>query len=117
MNTKTDIADRTLQFGVRIIKLANTLPKSPAGYATANQIVRSGTSIGANIQEAQGGFSKRDFIYSMQISLKEARETNYWLKTIIASELLKEKLLLELLRESEEIIKILVTIVKNSKNK
>lgn len=112
-----DITDRTFKFGVRVVRMANALPKNPAGYAMANQIVRSGTSVGANIEEAQAAFSKRDFIYSMQVALKEARETRYWIRMVTAASLLKESLTAGLLAESEEIVKILTAIVKNAKKK
>lgn len=111
------IQTRTFKFGVEIVKLTFLLPKTPAGYALANQIVRSGTSIGANIEEAQGAYSKQDFIHKMQISLKEARETNYWLKILNESGLISMEKLKCLLQECEEIVKILVTIIKKSKIK
>jgi four helix bundle protein len=72
-----DIKFRTLKFSVLIIKLSLLLPRNAAGFAIASQIVRSGTSIGANIHEAQDSSSKKEFIHSMTISLKEARETEY----------------------------------------
>lgn len=112
---KRDIVERTFKFGVSIIKIINFLPKTPAGYAISNQIVRSGTSIGANIEEAQDGFTRKDFIHSMNIALKEARETKYWLKIIAESELIPIKSLDNLLDENIQIIRILTTIVKNSR--
>ena len=112
---RKEIEERTFRFGVRIVKLSNSLPKSPAGYAIASQIVRSGTSIGANIQEAQDGLSKKDFIHSMNISLKEARETRYWLEIIAEPELLDKNLLNDVLDENTQLIKILTTIVKNAR--
>ena len=113
--TQKDICERTLNFGVRIINLVNSLPKTPAGIALSNQIVRSGTSIGANIEEAQDALSKKDFIHSMTISLKEARETNYWLKIILKSGLISESRLRNITDENIELIKILTTIVKKAK--
>jgi four helix bundle protein len=95
--------------------MVSVLPKNPVGNALANQLVRSGTSIGANIEEAQSAMSKKDFIRSMHISLKEARETYYWIQVITTSKIFKETLTKNILKENEEIIKILVTIIKNSK--
>lgn len=112
---KKDISERTLKFGLRIIKLVSSLPKSSAGNALGNQIIRSGTSIGANIEEAQDALSKKDFIHSMTIALKEARETSYWLKMISESGLIPKNRLESILRENIEIIKILTVIVKKSK--
>ncbi len=109
-----DIDKRTFDFSVEIIKLVNLLPKTTAGYAIGNQIVRSGTSIGANVQEALGGHTKTDFTYCMNIAKKEARETRYWLKLILSSGLMTEAKLNLLIKESEEIVAILTTIVKNS---
>jgi four helix bundle protein len=107
--------DRSLEFAVRIVHMVNTLPRTPAGFALASQVVRSGTSVGANLQEAQSALSKKDFIHSVNISLKEARETYYWLQIISRSELIPIKKLGLLLKENDEIIRILVTIVKNAK--
>lgn len=107
-----DITDRTFRFAASIIAITGKLPKSPSGFAIANQIVRSGTSIGANVQEAQSAISRKDFIHTMNISLKETRETNYWLKLIGQALFIKVD---KFLQESEEIIRILASIVKKSK--
>jgi four helix bundle protein len=112
-----DIDKRSFEFGVRIISLVNALPKSTAGFALAKQIIRSGTSIGANIQEALGRHTKSDFTYCMNIAKKEARETKYWLKIIIGSKLLPEIKVSSLLKEADELVAILTTIVKKSASK
>ncbi len=114
-NKNFDIRQRTLKFSVLIIRLITLLPKSPAGFAVANQVVRSGTSIGANVEEAQDAASKKDFTHCLTISLKEARETEYWLRVIKESNLLSDSKLDEILQEVNELIKILTTIVKKSK--
>ena len=111
-----DITERTFKFSLEIIKLSNELPKSPAGFRIGGQIVGSGTSIGANIQEAQSASSKKDFICKMSISLREARETQYWLKIIYDSGLIRSDKIKLLIYENEEIIKILVSIIKNTKS-
>lgn len=112
-----DIRERTLKFSVLIIKLVSLLPRNAAGFAIASQLVRCGTSIGANVEEAQDASSKKDFIHGLVIALKEARETEYWLKVIKESELVSESKLAEGLQEVNELIKILTTIVKRSKLK
>lgn len=117
MNNKISIQDRTFKFGIRIIKMIRSLPRNPAGYAIGNQIIRSGTSVGANIYEAQDAMSKADFIKGLNISLKEARETEYWLKTIVASEMLTQEKMALLLAENEEIVKILRASLKKLKSK
>ena len=113
---KKDIQKRTLNFSIRIVNLCKFLrEKGGTGYDLSKQLIRSGTSIGANIEEAQNAESKPDFIHKMSISLKEARETNYWLKILIATEKSLEQRLLPLLNESNELISILHAIIKNSK--
>lgn len=112
---RIDILDRSLNFSVRIIKMADSLPKTPAGYAISSQVIRSGTSIGANLREAQSASSRRDFTNCVNISLKEARETEYWLLIIIKSLLMPERKLTSLLEENDEFIRILVSIVRKLK--
>lgn len=80
------IDKRSFEFGLRIVHLVNRLPRTTAGFAVGNQLIRSGTAIGANIQEAMGGHTKSDFTYCMNIAKKEARETKYWLKIIAGSD-------------------------------
>ncbi len=110
------ITDRTFKFAVRIIKLVQYLEEQPGVSRTlSNQLVRSGTSIGANTEEAQGAQSKADFISKMSIALKEARETLYWLKLFRATKLCSEHQLHDIINESNELVSILVTIVKKSK--
>ncbi len=77
--------------------------------------MEAGTSVGANVEEATGGFSKKDFTYKMGVALKEARESNYWLKLINVSELAKGDELDFLLKESEELRRMLTSNVKTSK--
>ncbi len=109
--------DRLLNFSVRIVLIANKLPKTPAGFAIASQLVKSGTSIGANFIEAQDASSIKDFIQKLSISLREARETHYWLKVIAKAELLSVDEIVSELEESDQIIAILVSSIKKSKTK
>ena len=111
------IADRTFAFAIRIVKLCGHLGTEPGVPRTlSNQLLRSGTSIGANTVEAKSGQSRRDFLSKLEIALKEARETEYWLKLLAASELIPQSRISSLLQEIDEIIKILVTITKKVKN-
>jgi four helix bundle protein len=113
-----DIQQRTLDFSIRIVKLCKFLRENGGtGYDLSKQLIRSGTSIGANVEKAQNAESRADFIHKMSISLKEARETNYWLKILIATEKNLEKRLLPLLNESNQLISIIHAIIKNSKAK
>jgi len=112
-----DIKERSFWFGIGIVKLVADLPKNTAGFAIGGQIVRSGTSIGANIEEAQNSSTKKEFIHSMTIALKEARETFFWLRIISESNLVAFDKFKELVEECRELVKILTSIVKNSKLK
>lgn len=112
---KFNIQERTLDFASEIIKFSNLLPKSSAGVVVSRQIIRSGTSIGSNAQEASDGSSKKDFIQKLLISLREARETDYWLNVIIKSELLNNVKVEPIKKELNEIIAVLVTIIKKAK--
>ena len=106
-----DIKERTFDFGLRMINLSQHLPESKVGRVLGGQVPRSGTSIGANVEEAVAAYSKDDFVFKMNIALKEARETHYWLRLIRGSDLLKPNLLGGILGESEEIKKVLGSIV------
>ncbi len=110
MNQK--ISDRTFDFAVKISKYQVSL-KEKKYYEIASQLFRSWTSVWANVSEAQSSVSKKDFINKMNISLKEARETVFWLKLL---EQWFDESNEELQKECEEIIKILVVIIKNTKN-
>jgi four helix bundle protein len=106
------IVAKTFKFSLTIIELYKFLIENKE-FVLSKQILRSGTSIGANVEEAIGAISKREFTAKMGISLKEARETRYWLKLLDTSQL-KEKNYNNELKEIEEIINILTAIVKTS---
>jgi len=114
-----DIRERAFAFAVRVVKLCRFLEKnSDVSKSLVRQLIRSGTSIGANLEEAQSGQSKPDFTCKNAIALKEARETNYWLRLI--SETTKfeenvEKGITNLINESEEIKKIIASIIVSAK--
>jgi four helix bundle protein len=114
-NKPQDIGERVFNFAVRILKMTQSLQKTYVNIAILNQIIRSATSIGANIEEARGAHTKTDFTYGMNIAKKEARETFYWLRLIAEMNHLFSNKLELLLRENEEIIKILTSIVKKAK--
>lgn len=112
---KKDLLERLFKFAIAIIKMASKLPKVPAGYEIASQIIRSGTSIGANCEEAQGAASRKDFLNKINVSLKEARETYYWLRIIRAVGLTNSEELEGLLIEANEIVAILTSSVRTTK--
>jgi four helix bundle protein len=115
---KSDLPQRSFEFSTRVVKLCKSLDKEPGVSRTlANQLLRSGTSIGANIEEAQASQSEADFISKYSISCKEARETHYWLRLLVASEIMPEDRLAELLDESDQLIAILTSIIKKLRAK
>lgn len=109
------IQSKSYQFALSIINLYKTL-KEQKEYALASQVLRSGTSIGANIEEAIGGCSKADFLNKLTISLKEARETKYWLRLLQDAGIIKFKDTYYL-NEIESIINILYKIIKTTSKK
>jgi four helix bundle protein len=112
MSNYTAITDRTFEFAVRIVKLCKVLDESLGVARTiSKQLLRSGTSIGANVDESQAAESTADFIHKLKIALKEARETRYWLKLLIASELIPEHRLVPIFGEINELIKIIAAII------
>ena len=112
---KKNIRERSFDFAVRVIKFVQKFLKNQASNRIGGQLLDAATSVGANVEEATGGFSKRDFTYKMGVALKEIRESNYWLRLIKASNLAKGDELDYLLKESEELRRILTSIVKTSK--
>ena len=116
MNEKPNIIkDKTYQFAIEIVHLYKEMMKQNE-FVISKQIVRSGTSIGANVEEAIAAQSRKDFISKMSISSKEARETNYWLRLLRDTKVVKNLDIKDLLKESEEIIRIITSIVKTSQN-
>lgn len=111
-----DIGERTFEFALRIIKLCQQLEESGGvGRTLGWQLLRSGTSVGANVEEAQAGQSKLDFISKYAIALKEARETIYWLRLLAASKIVPSKRLSELEAEAVELAKIIGAIIVSTK--
>ena len=112
-----DIQKRTFDFSLRIIMLTAHLPESKSGKTLGHQLIRAGTSIGANVEEAEAAYTKDSFCYKMNIALSEARETHYWLRLIKSSGLLKPDRLSPIIDEAEELKKILGAIVSKARGK
>ena len=113
-----DLEDRLIEYGVRIIHLAEALPKTRVGNHIAGQIIRSGTSPAPNYGEAQGAESRPDFVHKMQICLKELRETRVWLLMIAKAKLVKSASQLDpLIDENNQLISIFAASVKTSRMK
>ena len=114
---KEDLKFRTKQFALRVMKLTEGLPQRQSDRVIGNQLVRSGTSVGANYRSACRGRSKAEFISKLGIALEEADESAYWLELIVESKLLKKDLVAPLLSEANELAAILFASIKTAKNK
>ena len=109
------LIDKSIAFAARIVKLHDFLIQNKKGLIIAKQVVRSGTSIGANINEANYGQSPADFISKMHIALKETAETEYWIKLLFLSEYITIQEKYSLLEDCLEIKKILISTINTSK--
>ena len=107
------VMDKSKAFAIRVIKLYKYLCDNKNEYVLSKQMLRSATSIGANVKEAQCGQSKKDFIAKMYIAYKEANEAEYWLELLHGSELLEDNLFDSLYNDNHELIKILASITKS----
>ncbi len=110
------IVDKSKSFALRIIKLSKYLTNDKNEFVLSRQILKSGTSIGANVKEAIRAQSKPDFYSKMNIALKEASETEYWLELLFESEYITSQEFNSIYPDCEEIIKILVSITKTQNN-
>ncbi|HMG81920.1 MAG TPA: four helix bundle protein [Ferruginibacter sp.] len=117
MKTDNLVQQKSFYFGLRILKLYTHLRKSKIERDIALQLLRSGTSIGANVEEAIGGSSKKDFIYKLEIAYREARETRYWIRLFKEGDLLESKIANSFITDCGEILKILTAIINSTKTK
>lgn len=106
---------KSFSFALRVVKLAKYLQDEKKEYVLSKQVLRSGTSIGALVREAEHAESKPDFAHKMNIALKEANETLYWLELLYQAEYIAEQSYESIRTDSEELVKILVSIVKTTK--
>jgi four helix bundle protein len=114
---KRDLRERTFEFARRIVELCQKLYQTPGvSRLLSGQLLRSGTSIGANVEEAQAGQSRADFLSKYSIACKEARETHYWLRLLVASEMVAESELKDMIDEANQLVAILISIIKTTKN-
>lgn len=110
---KITIQEKSYSFALRVIDLYRTM-LAHNEFVLSKQLLKSGTSIGANVEEAQAGQSRADFLSKMSIASKEARETRYWLRLIRDSKILEARDIAPLLTESEELVRIISSIVKTT---
>lgn len=117
MAERRELDERLLDYGARIIKLVEALPPTLAGRRIGDQLLRSGTAVGANYEEARGAESKSDFVHKLQIALKELRESHYWLRLLVKAEVFPLDRLRELIDESTQLRAILSKAVATTKGK
>ena len=112
-----ELRKRTKAFALRVIKLAEALPDNPTGRVIRNQLLRCGTSVGANYRAAKRAKSTADFISKMGTVEEEADESMYWMELIVEEGLMKEELLSDLYREADEILSMVVASIKTARKR
>jgi len=115
--TPEDVSERFLHYGVRVIHVVESLPKTLAGRRIGDQLLRSGVSVGAHYEEAQGAESREDFVHKLQIALKELRESNYWLRLLAKANKIPVDRLWRLVDESNQLRAMLSKAVATTKGK
>lgn len=114
---KDDLRKRTKRFALRVIKLYETLPRSGAAHVLGHQLLRSGTSVGANFREAHRSRSNAEFVAKVGDALKELEETAYWLELLVESGIVTQKKLALLIDEASQLIAILTSIAKKVRSR
>ena len=111
------LKDKSFQFAIRVVNLYKYLKKQHGEYILSQQIIRSGTCVGAIIREAEHAESTKDFIHKLSIGLKEANETKYWLDLLLATEFINKRMYNSINQDCEELLKLLIASVKTSKQR
>ncbi|WP_281235184.1 four helix bundle protein [Flavobacterium gelatinilyticum] len=111
------VQDKSFDFAVRIVNLYKYLTETKKEFVLSKQVLRSGTSIGANIEESIGGRSDKEFLFKLEISYKEARETIYWLKLLKTTDYISVNEFESIFKEADEICRILAKIILTLKGK
>jgi four helix bundle protein len=109
------IRDKSYDFAVRVIRMYQHLSRDKKEFVLSKQVLRNGTSIGANIEEVIGGSSKKDFLNKIKIAYKEARETSYWLRLLKDTDFINQNSFKSIHDDCEELLKLLYTIIKSTK--
>ena len=117
MKVENPIQTKSYAFALRMVKLYRYLCSEKNEFLVSKQVARSGTSIGANVEEAIGGQSKKDFLSKMGIAYKEARETHYWLRLLRDSNILDAKQAKSIMEDCEELLKLSGSIIRTTKPK
>ena len=113
---KNIVKEKSFDFAIRIVKLYKYLMEEKKEFVLSKQVLRSGTSIGANINEAQQAQSKKDFLMKMNISLKECAETKYWIELLSATDYINQEQKDSIIKDCIELEKLLTSIVKTTSN-
>ncbi len=116
MKRENIVQKKSYDFVLRIVQLNQLIIEDSKEYVLAKQIIKSGTSIGANIEEAIGAQSRKDFKAKLSISYKETRETHYWLRLLRDSKIIENQLSQSLIKDCEELLKIIGSIIKTLKS-
>ncbi len=109
--------EKSYAFAVRVVRMYRHLSKEKREFVLSKQVLRSGTSIGANVEEAIGGVSKKDFAAKMSIAYKEARETSYWLRLLRETDYLEQEAFISIHDDCEELLKLLYSITKTASDR
>jgi len=117
MESPRDIHERAFEFACRVVRLHRTVSLKRGISPLASQLLRSGTGVGSNLEEAKAAQSRADFIAKARVALKEAREAHYWLRLFGAAEIVPVKRVAALVKEANEIVAILTTIVLKASTK
>lgn len=111
------IKNKSLEFAIRIVKLYKYLVNEKKEFVLSKQLLRSGTSIGAMVRESEHAESKADFIHKLSVSLKEVNETEYWLELLYQSDFIEKKKFESIINDSKEILRLLISIIKTTKQR
>lgn len=114
---RDDLKERSKAFAIRVLRMVDALPRTPAGRAIANQVTRSATSVGANYRAARRARSPKEFVAKIGVVVEEADETEYWLELILETGMLPEDKIAPLLAEATELTKIFATSRRTARDK
>jgi four helix bundle protein len=117
IRSPTELSERLLNYGVRVVRVVESLPRTLAGRHIGDQLLRSAVSVGAHYEEAQGAESREDFVHKLQVGLKELRESNYWLRLLAKANILAENRLDDLIDESNQLRAVLSKAVATTKRR
>lgn len=110
------LSEKTYAFAIRVVRMYQHLSQQDKGFPLFKQVLGSRTSIGANVEEALGGISKKDFVDKLSVAYKEARETKYWLRLLKDTAYISEEAFQSMFADCEELLKLLYVIIQKSKN-